>query len=123
MRCFEYVPSPCRTTLTPQNPSVISSLHANLKETGWVECDGQVGYQLNMRNSPAAVNLLPGILESGVKILIFAGDEDLICNYKGLEGMMDRLTWGGQTGWVVRPALYFRGELTGRRTRQRATGI
>jgi carboxypeptidase C (cathepsin A) len=34
-------------------------------------------------------------------ILIFAGDQDLICNYMGLEAMIQSLTWGGVTGFGV----------------------
>jgi len=31
-------------------------------------------------------------------MLIFAGDQDLICNYVGLESMIQALTWNGATG-------------------------
>lgn len=35
--------------------------------------------------------------------MIFAGDQDLICNYIGLENMIKGLTWNGETGLGVRP--------------------
>ena len=74
-----------------------------MKATAWVECNNQVSSQLYLRSTPASVNLLPGILEAGVPIMMFAGAEDLICNYKGLEMMMDRIEWGGATGFGVSP--------------------
>ncbi|OCF61700.1 pheromone-processing carboxypeptidase KEX1 [Kwoniella mangroviensis CBS 10435] len=77
---------------------VISALHAKEKETAWVECDNKVSAELHLRNSPASVALLPGILEKGVPILMFAGTEDLICNYKGIERIVDNLIWEGQQG-------------------------
>ena len=33
--------------------------------------------------------------------MIFAGDQDLICNYVGLENMMQSMTWNGETGLGV----------------------
>lgn len=35
-------------------------------------------------------------------MLVFAGDQDLICNYLGLENMIKNLTWNGATGLGVR---------------------
>ncbi|WWC93111.1 uncharacterized protein L201_008077 [Kwoniella dendrophila CBS 6074] len=77
---------------------VITALHARDKETAWVECDNKVSAELHLRNSPAAGALLPGILEKGVPILMFAGTEDLICNYKGIERIVNSLNWDGQQG-------------------------
>jgi carboxypeptidase D len=82
-----------------RRPDVVTALHADKKETAWVECDGKVSAELHMRNSPAAVALLPHILDSGVKIMMFAGEEDLICNYKGIERSIANLNWGGATGF------------------------
>ncbi|WRT69408.1 uncharacterized protein IL334_006393 [Kwoniella shivajii] len=77
---------------------VIEALHAREKETAWVECDGKVSAELHLRNSPAAGALIPGILEKGVPVLMFAGMEDLICNYKGVENIVNNLVWEGQQG-------------------------
>jgi carboxypeptidase D len=79
----------------------VTALHASHKETAWVECDNIVSSQLYLRNSPAAIHLIPGILERGVKVMMFAGDEDLICNYKGIERMIDGMEWNGGRGLTV----------------------
>ncbi len=80
---------------------MISALHATAKETAWVECDNKVSAELRLHSSPAAVAWLPGILEAGVQVLLFAGAEDLICNYKGIERVIDTLEWGGIQGMSV----------------------
>lgn len=53
------------------------------------------------QNSPAAVHLIPGIIEKGVKVLMFAGAEDLICNYVGIENMVEAMEWNGAKGFGV----------------------
>ena len=78
---------------------MVSALHAIKKETAWVECDGKVAQELHGRNSPAAVAFLPDILARGVQVLMFAGAEDLICNYKGIERMMEHMGWNGEIGF------------------------
>lgn len=78
---------------------VVKALHADKKETAWVECSGRVSSELHMQSSPAAVALLPHILDSGIKVMMFAGEEDMICNYKGIERSIANLNWGGGTGF------------------------
>jgi len=85
---------------------VIQALHASKKETAWVECNNQVSTSLELRKSPASIGLIPGIIDKGVKVMLFAGDEDLICNYKGIERTIARLDWGGEQGLGVSNGLY-----------------
>ena len=66
-----------------------------------MECDNNVSGQLYLHNTPASINLLPSILESGVEVLLFAGDEDLICNYVGIERTIARMKWSGDQGLTV----------------------
>jgi carboxypeptidase D len=47
------------------------------------------------------VTVLPKVLEK-IPVLIYAGDQDLICNYVGLEAMIKELSWNGATGLGVR---------------------
>lgn len=68
-----------------------------------MECDNSVASELHLQKTPAAVNLIPGILERGVEVMLFAGDEDLICNYVGIERTIERLKWSGGQGLMVRP--------------------
>lgn len=76
-------------------------LHAEKRSSAWTECDGQVSSQLYLRTSGASVQYIPSILDAGVKVMMFAGAEDLICNYKGIENMLDNMRWSGIQGLGV----------------------
>lgn len=80
---------------------VLSALHATMKETAWIECDSIVSNQLFNHKSQASALLLPKILDAGVKVMMFAGDEDLICNYVGIERTLERIEWSGGKGMSV----------------------
>jgi carboxypeptidase D len=81
-----------------------------------VECDNRVGSELRLKNSPAAVAWLPAILDAGVQVMLFAGAEDLICNYKGIENLIERLEWAEGKGFMV--SLGLRGSVL-----ERADGV
>lgn len=34
-------------------------------------------------------------------MMLFAGDQDLICNYVGIESMVQSMTWNGEKGLGV----------------------
>lgn len=55
---------------------------------------------MELRTSPASVTLLPGLLEQ-IPVLLFAGDQDYICNYIGIEKLIDDLEWKGAKGFQV----------------------
>lgn len=83
-----------------QLPEVVSSLHAKAHPGSWIECKHAVHTAFRTHTSEASVNVLPKLL-SKIRVLIFAGDQDLICNYMGLETMIKNLTWNGATGLGV----------------------
>ncbi|OAX43364.1 carboxypeptidase KEX1 [Rhizopogon vinicolor AM-OR11-026] len=76
---------------------VLRALHAEAKSENWVECLGRVGNELRGDLSGSSVTLLPAVLER-IPVLLFAGDQDFICNYMGIESMIKSLTWNGDTG-------------------------
>jgi len=45
------------------------------------------------------VRFLPEILESGTKVLIYAGDADFICNWIGNKAWTMELDWDGKLGY------------------------
>ncbi|EGO27752.1 carboxypeptidase KEX1 [Serpula lacrymans var. lacrymans S7.9] len=79
---------------------VINALHASAKSTSWVECFGRVSQELRDQLSPSAITLLPNVLEK-IPVLLFAGDQDFICNYMGIESMIKTMNWNGETGLGV----------------------
>jgi len=78
-------------------PDVVRAIHASDHPGSWTECKGAVHSEFYEMNLPASVAVLPKVLEK-IPVLIFAGDQDIICNYIGLENMIQGLTWNGATG-------------------------
>ena len=97
--------SPCDTYLLladrgPQRPEVVRAIHASASSQTWTECRGNIHHAFNTEHSPSAITVLPRVL-SKIEVLLFAGDQDLICNYVGIENLIQAMTWNGATGLGV----------------------
>jgi carboxypeptidase D len=79
---------------------VINALHAGDKKESWTECRGRVHQEFNDQISQPSILLVPGLLEK-IPVLLFAGDQDFICNYLGIEALISDLTWNGEKGLGV----------------------
>lgn len=79
---------------------VVKALHAEAHAEAWVECRRDVHRAFHEKSENASVVVIPKVLEK-IPVLIFAGDQDLICNYLGLEAMIKEMTWNGATGLGV----------------------
>jgi carboxypeptidase D len=91
--------------LTPylRRKDVTEALHINPdKKAGWTECAGAVSSTFRARNSKPSVQLLPGILEK-IPVILFSGDQDLICNHIGTEELINNLSWNGGKGFEISP--------------------
>ncbi|KAA8896541.1 pheromone-processing carboxypeptidase kex1 [Sphaerosporella brunnea] len=91
--------------LTPylRRKDVTEALHINPdKKAGWTECAGAVSSAFRARNSKPSVTLLANILEK-VPVLLFSGDQDLICNHIGTEELINNLSWNGGKGFELSP--------------------
>lgn len=85
-----------------RRPDVRKALHVDEhhKPEAWVECNANVGSAMRTdTTSPASITLLPGLLEQGVRVLLFAGEEDLICNAIGVRRTAENLEWNGNKGF------------------------
>ena len=90
-----------------RSPEVIRALNVDTdKKTGWSECSGAVGGSFNTPNSLPSIHLLPQLLESGLPIVLFSGDQDLICNHIGTEEMIHGMNWSGATGFELEPGVW-----------------
>ncbi|WAR55789.1 hypothetical protein PtB15_6B532 [Puccinia triticina] len=78
---------------------VKKALHAQDHSADWVECEAKVGNNFWAKTSQPSITLFPKLLDK-IKILLFSGDQDLICCHTGTERMIDHLTWGGHQGWI-----------------------
>ncbi|KIK64841.1 hypothetical protein GYMLUDRAFT_39801 [Collybiopsis luxurians FD-317 M1] len=76
---------------------VVSALHATGHSESWVECRGRIHSELHENESNSSITILPRVLEK-IPVLLFAGDQDLICNYVGMEAMIGSMNWNGLTG-------------------------
>ncbi|KAF9300658.1 Cell death protease [Mortierella antarctica] len=74
------------------------ALHATAFKGEWKECSRLVSSGLRFDDSIPAVQLLPYIL-SKTKVLLYSGQQDLICNHIGTEYMISNLTWDGARGF------------------------
>ena len=92
---------PFTTDSRKQRPDVLGSLHAQAKSEAWVECQSRVGRELGSAKDPSSITVLPRLLER-IPVMLFAGDQDFICNYLGQESLIQALAWNGGTGLGVR---------------------
>lgn len=84
---------------------VTDALHINAnKVTGWVECNGQVGASFKPSNKPS-VELLPDLLKE-LRIVLFSGSEDLICNHLGTEALISNMNWNNGRGFELTPGTW-----------------
>lgn len=100
---------PDLTEVTPylRRDDVTRALHINPdKRAGWTECSGAVSSAFRASNSKPSVQLLPGILEAGVPVLLFSGAKDLICNHLGTEDLISNMKWSGGTGFEISPGIW-----------------
>jgi cathepsin A (carboxypeptidase C) len=47
--------------------------------------------------------LIPPILDEGIKVLIYAGDQDYICNWIGVKAWTDEMDWEGHDMYINAP--------------------
>jgi len=85
---------------------VIQALNVNSdKVSGWVECSGAVGSSFSPRTSKPSITLLPGIIEK-LPVILFSGDQDLICNHIGTEEFIHNMEWNGAKGFELSPGTW-----------------
>ncbi|KAG0050764.1 Cell death protease [Gryganskiella cystojenkinii] len=83
---------------------VKKALNAVRAPDPWRECSGRVSTALRFDDSVPAISLLPGLLEK-TRILLFSGQQDLICNHIGTEYMISNMTWSGAQGFGNAPTV------------------
>ena len=48
--------------------------------------------------------MLVPLLEDDIRVMIYAGDQDLSCNWLGNKRWLDALQWAGAQGWAAAEA-------------------
>ncbi|KAJ5880576.1 Pheromone-processing carboxypeptidase kex1 [Penicillium subrubescens] len=100
---------PDLANITPylRRQDVRQALNINpAKTAGWTECNSAVSQTFLATHSIPGVKLLPALLESDVNVLLFSGDQDLICNHLGTETLIHNMKWKGATGFETDPGVW-----------------
>ncbi|XP_020214792.1 serine carboxypeptidase-like [Cajanus cajan] len=77
------------------------------KDLEFVSCSSTVYEALNldwMQNLEVGI---PALLEDGIKLLVYAGEEDLICNWLGNSRWVQAMEWSGQKAFGTSPTVKF----------------
>jgi carboxypeptidase C (cathepsin A) len=78
-----------------------SALGVTSKSAKWASCNMQVNQQFSsdwMKTQEATV---PPLLEAGIRVLIYAGDADFICNWMGNKAWVEALPWAGHAAFAA----------------------
>eukprot|EP00877_Chromochloris_zofingiensis_P010037 jgi/Chrzof1/5287/Cz15g20230.t1 len=70
-------------------------------DKSWEECNMIVNAQFWGDFMRDFSDKLVPLLEDEVRVLIYAGDQDLICNWLGNRRWVDALQWSGAQGWAT----------------------
>ncbi|KAE9004649.1 hypothetical protein PR003_g18538 [Phytophthora rubi] len=79
------------------SPVVLEQLGVDVdKSKSWRECDATVGASFVFDEMVSSANDVKLLLDSGVRVLIYAGDADLMCNWVGNQAWVMALDWSGK---------------------------
>jgi carboxypeptidase C (cathepsin A) len=80
-------------------PDVQQAMHASLTPVSWKMVNQQVYRNLFFNGDQPSAEILPQLIHAGVPMLLYNGDQDVICNYVGTERTLHGMTWQGATGF------------------------
>lgn len=86
------------TTPYLQRSDVVRAIHAEGLQKGWTECNGAVSSTFRARRSRPSAELIPQLVKQ-IQVLLYSGEQDLICNHIGTENWLKKLDWNGYTGF------------------------
>jgi cathepsin A (carboxypeptidase C) len=66
----------------------------------WTECNNTVHTELSADWITDFTNTLGTLLDSGLRVLIYHGDKDFICNWRGGETLTNSIPWSGASDFT-----------------------
>lgn len=86
------------------SPAVLAELGVDVhKSKPWRECDATVGAGFVFDEMLSSADDVKLLLEAGVRVLIYAGDADLMCNWVGNQAWVMQLEWSGRKQFTEAP--------------------
>lgn len=76
------------------------AIHATRSPQRYVECADPPYYALSHQDGKGVTEELISVLDSGIPVLIYLGQFDLICNHMNMEKVLDGLLWSGHNEWL-----------------------
>ncbi|RCH80744.1 hypothetical protein CU097_003785, partial [Rhizopus azygosporus] len=97
-------------------PEVISNLGVDPEVEKYESCSNSVGYRFGTTgdNSFDYSPKVAETLEAGVRVLLYVGDMDWICNWVGNLAWSLEMKWSGQEGYNAAPTEPWYSDLTGK---------
>ncbi|WAR55759.1 hypothetical protein PtB15_6B502 [Puccinia triticina] len=80
--------------------STVAALHATAKMGKWTLCNDTIGKEMWVPQSAPSSTLIPTLVKK-LKVVIYVGDQDYMCNSLGLNRSISEMEWNGQKGWGV----------------------
>lgn len=81
-------------------PDVKSSIHATSSPNKYVECADPPFFALSHQDGKGVTQELIDVLDRGMRMLLYSGQFDIICNHLGSEKMLRALPWFGRNEWL-----------------------
>jgi carboxypeptidase C (cathepsin A) len=83
-------------------PDVMTILHVNTARVSqWQECNTEINRRFSKDWMQSYAAYVPPLLERGLRVLVYAGDADLMCNWKGNEAWTVALDWSGTRRYAM----------------------
>ncbi|KAJ2628152.1 hypothetical protein IW137_005474, partial [Coemansia sp. RSA 1287] len=82
------------------NPDVQKELGSDVSKFESCSQKTYSGFMLSGDWMKPYVRELPPLLEAGIRVLIYAGDADFICNWYGNKAWSEALEWSGKTSFA-----------------------
>ncbi|KAI9034059.1 Alpha/Beta hydrolase protein [Hyaloraphidium curvatum] len=95
-----------RTYLVRDDVVEAVNVNGSARNPIWDECSNSVYFSMDRDlTSAPSVTLFPGLLEDGLRVMLYSGKSDLICNWHGTRDLISELEWAGATGFSAQSAL------------------
>jgi carboxypeptidase D len=81
-------------------PDVRAAIHATSTPQRYVECADPPYLALSHQDGKGVTPELTEVLNKGLRVLLYSGQYDIICNHLGSERMLRELPWVGREAWL-----------------------